>query len=455
MAPDAASRSVSCRRLFDGHRVLDDVDVHMADGRVVDVRPLEMGTPVHPVAFAMPGLVDAHVHAVGDGNFLPTSPSEFSIENTLSQVEAFARLCLLAGVTTVRDTGNHLVTVEHLRQLHAQGRGPRVFASGPLIDRVATNWRFTRPVADQTDARAAVRELARAGVDFVSVYRTLHEDLLGVVAAEAESAALPVALNSRRIAASVAAEHGARSIEHVLHCTPAPAGHELDAAELLASWADADLGGPDHAALATQLAKTGTYVVPTMVVTRRWALLDEVINEPLLPLLFPVLPYHRHLAEMRNPWGRRIGRRMMGRKGVRYRELDRDGRRRVDAGYRRLCEHLVALHDAGVPLAAGSDAPNPSVVPGFGLHRELQHLVDAGLAPLDALRSATSVAADLLGRPDLGRVVAGSRADLLLLNRDPTVDVHAMGTVAGVIVDGRTVDIESLRRWVAEVIEEL
>src|SRR5699024_3472014 len=77
------------------------------------------------------------------------------------------------------------------------------------------------------------------------------------------------------------------------------------------------------------------------------------------------------------------------------------------------------LHAAGVRILAGTDAPNPGLVFGASLHRELQLLVCAGLPPAEALVAATTAPAELFGL-DRGRLRVGAPADLLLVDGDPT-----------------------------------
>lgn len=91
-----------------------------------------------------------------------------------------------------------------------------------------------------------------------------------------------------------------------------------------------------------------------------------------------------------------------------------------------ILETVKALHDAGVDILAGTDATIPLIggtVHGASLHHELQLLVRAGLTPIDALRAATSVPARRFSIFDRGRIVDGARADLLLVNGDPTVNI--------------------------------
>ena len=82
------------------------------------------------------------------------------------------------------------------------------------------------------------------------------------------------------------------------------------------------------------------------------------------------------------------------------------------------------LAAAGVPLLAGTDAPAPGTTYGASLHKELEHLVNAGLTPIAALRSATSAIARAFRMSDRGRISIGMRADLLLVEGDPTTQIR-------------------------------
>ncbi|MFI0452746.1 amidohydrolase family protein [Actinomadura sp. 6N118] len=85
-----------------------------------------------------------------------------------------------------------------------------------------------------------------------------------------------------------------------------------------------------------------------------------------------------------------------------------------------------ALHQAGVPLLAGADATLFAPRHGDGLHRELELLTkEAGLTPIEALTASTSVVTHHFGLSDRGRVAPGLRADLILVDGDPTRDITA------------------------------
>ncbi|HET9211127.1 MAG TPA: amidohydrolase family protein [Thermoanaerobaculia bacterium] len=83
------------------------------------------------------------------------------------------------------------------------------------------------------------------------------------------------------------------------------------------------------------------------------------------------------------------------------------------------------LAKAGVPILAGTDAPNPGTTHGASIHRELELLVSAGLSPTEALAAATATPARIFGLADRGRIAPGLRADLVLVKGDPTTDITA------------------------------
>jgi len=93
---------------------------------------------------------------------------------------------------------------------------------------------------------------------------------------------------------------------------------------------------------------------------------------------------------------------------------------------------VFELNRAGVPILAGTDAPAPGMAHGVSLHRELELLVASGLTPLQALSDATFVPARTFGFHDRGRVAVAFRADLVLVDGDPSEHIEAMRNIAGV-----------------------
>ena len=111
---------------------------------------------------------------------------------------------------------------------------------------------------------------------------------------------------------------------------------------------------------------------------------------------------------------------------------------------------LRQLHEAHVPILAGTDVGNPGTTAGASLHGELELLVAGGLTPVEALRAATSAPSTAFHMEDRGRIAAGLRADLLLVNGDPGKDIRATRDIAGVWKAGREVDRVAFRETIAK-----
>lgn len=111
----------------------------------------------------------------------------------------------------------------------------------------------------------------------------------------------------------------------------------------------------------------------------------------------------------------------------------------ADSAFGIALDNVRAMIDAGITVVAGTDAnetPFAPVAHGPSLHDEIDYLIEAGMTPSEALRAATTSAAEALGLGDRGRIVEGSRADFLLVDEDPLTDVALLRTPAEVWVGG-------------------
>jgi imidazolonepropionase-like amidohydrolase len=102
---------------------------------------------------------------------------------------------------------------------------------------------------------------------------------------------------------------------------------------------------------------------------------------------------------------------------------------------------VARMHEAGITILAGTDANDRSHSPcqfphGASLHHELEFYVRCGLTPVEVLQSATSLPASTFGLSDRGRIETGCRADLLLVEGDPTADISAIRNIKKVWVKG-------------------
>ncbi|MGH7522142.1 MAG: amidohydrolase family protein [Gemmatimonadales bacterium] len=366
----------------------------------------------------IPGLIDAHAH-----------------------VERWAAARYVAwGVTTVRDLHGGTDSVVALKNAMNLGSitGPRMFVAGAMIDGVPPTYPNADGVATADQARRAVDRHAVAGVDYLKVYTKITPALLRPLLDEAEKLRLPVAAHLGRTDALTAARAGVVSIEHLAGVVQAATGNPMYASahsSFLAGWTTEEKGwaGLDSSAVARtarSLAETKVTLVPTLVVHDMLSRLDN-----------PILLSRPGMEDVPdNAQSVRSVPSLLQRTGWRSGDFEafRRSRRRQD-------QFVREYKRAGGPIAAGSDAANQLLIPGYSLHEELSLLVAAGLSPLDAIIAATRRGAQLLHADSLGVVATGKVADLVVLNANPAKNINATRQIAMVILRGRVIDPDSLR----------
>ena len=387
--------------------------------------------------FLIPGLWDMHVHLMdlGGARALP--------------------LFLAYGVTSIRDLGSNN-TIFDLRQAVAAGDllGPRIVAGGLQIrawSPEGEEWERDQLVAlirTQSDALDLVSERQRRG-SFVKIQDScMPRELWLALADETRRQGLPLVGHiPLSIPLSEAVGRGLRSIEHVnaLALAVSTEGERLrklltvqtgTASELWLALCESDVEAASSIdatkleELARLLTREGAALDPNLIVLRamagassgRWnddPRLDEVGQR------------------IRDGWLAQAG-------SAFYQDLAP-----CMTGLHTQMARLVGLLQArGVTVVAGTDTTSdiPFVFPGSGLHQELEELVAAGLTPMDALRAATSQAARIAGLGDaVGTVEVGKRADLILLEADPLIEIRNTRRIAAVIRGGTYLSIESLR----------
>jgi imidazolonepropionase-like amidohydrolase len=396
-------------RVFDGQHAINGADVWVEGATIKAVgQKLEVAANAKVVdgsgATLLPGLIDAHTHTFGDA---------------LKDAIAF-------GVTTELDMFTDIRYVQQLKRLEAQGKNldeADLRSAGTLATSPGghgTEYGFSIPtLSTPAEAKGWVNARIKEGSDYIKiVYDDCHEygfqrptltkeTMKAVIEAAHEYSKLAVVHIGTQQQARDAIDAGADGLAH-LFADSAPTA--------------------DFAAF---VAAHHVFVVPTLTV------LEGVSSRPsgaslttdsrLVPYLstanidnltkaFPVaIPLNEKFAE----------------------------------------QAVRELKSAGVPILAGTDAPNPGTAHGASIHRELELLVRSGMTPVEALASATAIPAATFHLDDRGQIAAGKRADLVLVKGDPTQDIKATREIVAVWKAGARVDRESYRAAVAKAKQDL
>jgi hypothetical protein len=360
----------------------------------------------------LPGLWDSHVH--------------------LSPVDG--RLHIAAGVTQVRDMANDIDQLQDMRKRFDSGEaiGPRVLMAG-FIDSPGP---YAGPskvlVSTEAEAIAAVDRYKQLGYVQIKLYSSLDPKLVPPIIAHAHELGLRVSGHiPNGLSAEQAVQEGFNEIQHVnflfLNFIPGVDTRTPQRFIQVAQHAaDLDLGSPEVRNFLALLKTRRVTMDPTVAVFE-----GMFLDRP-----GSIGPGWQEVADRLPPTMRR---------GL----LAGDGLpvpAGMDEQYRKsfkACLAMVkALHDAGIPIEAGTDG-----VAGFTLHRELELYVQAGLSAPEALRDATLTPARVMGRDkDQGTIAPGKLADLILVDGDPATRISDIRRVVLTVKGGVVYDPAEIYR---------
>ena len=377
-----------------GNAAVGPTTVRVENGRIAAIGPVVgmSGDEVLDVdgRTVMPGFVNLHSHVIRKKR--TDDPPKLSTVAEVVRGLRNAREALLQGITTARELGARDHLDIELRDLIDQGGviGPRIFASGRPITRTGGhNWDFAREADGPDDVRKAVRAELKAGADVIKVMASWGGIEIG---REHRRLGLPgdpppayAAYTVEEMRAAVEEAHAAGK-RVTVHAESSPAVRNAVAAGVDSVEHGTHLDDATIDALAT----SRTTLVPTIsTVFRRVQDADEGRGADWGD---EVLYWARRAT---TPW----------------------------------MESLQKAVRAGVPIATGTDAGGDIVM-------EIELIAQAGLSPLEAIRSATSRAADALGRNDLSAIEVGRVADMVIVDGEPDRDLGRLRDVWMVVKAG-------------------
>ena len=400
--PAAGATAFTGARIIDGTGAppIENGVLVVQGGKILAVGSAKTAIPagarVVPVAgkTITPGLVNAHAH-ITDVRGMKSSPEFYTPEHIAHQLRVFAGY----GITTVFSLGGENGTAVNVRDAPPGGTA-RLFVAGPVVT-------------------AATPDAARSAVDAV---KALNADIVKIRVDDNLGASRKMAPEVYRAVIEQAHTHGLRVAAHIFYLQ--------DAKDVLAAGGDyiahSVRDGDVDPAFVGQLKARNICVCPTLmrevstfVYETRPAFLDDpFFRRDADPAAIEGVQTAQHQASNRTP------------AAARY-KLALDQAKK----------NLKTLHDAGVRIAMGTDTGPAGRFQGYFEHLELEHMVSAGLTPMQVLVAATSGAATCMRVGDrLGSLKAGYEADFAVFAKNPLDDIRNTRTIESVFVRGTEVD---------------
>jgi imidazolonepropionase-like amidohydrolase len=391
--------------------------------------------------FILPGFIDTHIHFFQSGDLFtrPDGTDLNSVRPYKDEVawvkshvnDVFARY-LRSGITSVVDVGGPFWNFEVRKTANETAKAPRVAVAGPLISSVSREkLDLGDPPIVKIDtpdqAREFVRKLAEQKPDLVKIWYIVDKDH-------------PVE-SFRPIVRATIEESHAHKIRVAVHATEletARAAVEEGADILVHSVTDK----PIDDSFVKLLKDRRTILCPTLVVFERYG---------------RTFSHQLNLTPEEQEWGNpevittldvtkipqdKLPQRIKDALADTKAALDR-----IKKTYDVALPNLKRLQDAGVTIAAGTDAGNIGTIHGPALFREFQLMKDAGLTPMEILQCATANAAKLFGGETgahIGQIAPGYFADLLVLNSNPADDIAHASDIHTVIKNGVVYPADSI-----------
>lgn len=374
--------------------------------------------------FVLPGYIDTHAHVT----VLKTTPGETNTDVIDTAVSLQSLQTLLSfGITAVRNPAGPEHAAVWLRNMVKNGNaiGPDIVTTGRALNSFGGG-PFVK-VVSESDVEKEIDVQHLSGVDMIKVYGSLQPTLIKKAIEYAHTKGLKVIGHLQRTSWSQGAVYGIDFLTHAASWSPEYIPEDLHAnyrgsiTDRITWLKHIDLNAGPVPEMFQLLKQNSVIVDPTLIAlhTKFWGndsiYLQSSWNKYAEPSIL-------------NNW----------RKGSFVDDWSSEDFRTAQEQWPKLREYIYKMYSAGVLLAAGSDFPNPWVVPGISLHQELKFLNECGIPPLEVIKIATYNGAMALGMQHItGSVEVNKQANLVVLQKNPAEDILHTQSIFAVYKNGK------------------
>jgi imidazolonepropionase-like amidohydrolase/predicted SnoaL-like aldol condensation-catalyzing enzyme len=390
----------------------------------------------------VPGLIDSHVHFFQSGgaytrpdilDLTAVRPYAEELKQIDKGLEQTFRRTLAAGITAVVDVGGPFWNFEVRDRAQKAAYSPRVAVAGPLISTIA------RPQLDAGDPPIIQAETPDAARELVRKQLEQKPDLIKVWFIVTPDKGVAATVDMLRAVVDESHKAGVRVAVHATDLAAARATVAAGAEILVHSVDDAEI----DKALIAEMKQRGTILSPTLAVYEGYSEvlgrdpqltdLERRIGDPAV-----IGSFAEVAAASGNAPAQAEARRA-----------------KLEARAPVMSKNLKKLVEAGVIVAAGTDAGNIGTLHGPTFHREIELMAAAGLTPEQILIAATRDAAKLFAeKPEIGTLEPGKLADLLVLDADPLDDAANLQRIHRVVKGGAVMEPDKIQppnpAWVVQ-----
>lgn len=377
--------------------------------------------------YAIPGLIDIHAHVT----VLPIDSNKRLINKYEKEASLSSLKTMLSfGITTIRNPAAPTSDGIEIRELVKNNDSiisPDIYTAGYALNRTKAYFGPFVATPTEEDVRNEVKKQIEAGVDFIKVYASLKPNLIKAAIDEAHTYNVKVIGHLQNTTWSEAAILG---IDYICHAAPWNGNYLPEHLQKnyrptfigrLFWLENVDYASNEFAEMFKALRENNVSIDPTLITfhTKFWG--DDAIytENPDLKLAHPTILNVWETATFTDSW-------------------TENDYIRAKIQWQKLLQLTKLLYDNGIMLTAGSDFPNPWVLPGKSLHQEMKLLNDAGISTIEVIKIATYNGAKSLGIENLkGSLEKGKIADIVILNASPVNNIQNTLKIGLIIKSGK------------------